>query len=320
MGKATIASDYASLVIGQFNNRGSNATSATAFSTTSPAFVIGNGVNNTAKSDAFVVDFSGNVTANKFIGDGSQLTGISSVPKTGNTTGDMLYWNGTAWVKVAAGSNGQALIFSGGKPVWSSYTITGSLPSNTVFNATTGKIWMDRNLGATQVATSSSDAASYGNLYQWGRGADGHELRNSGNIPTKSTTDNPGNSSFIYYGTDFPSNWRTTPNDNLWQGVNGVNNPCPTGFRVPTMAEFDEERLSWSSTNASGAFSSSLKLPKAGWRNFWDGGFSNLGTNGLYWSSTISSGVPICFFINDSSAYISNNQRASGYSLRCIKD
>ena len=320
MGKTTIASDYASLVIGQFNNRGSNATSATAFSTTAPAFVIGNGLNNTAKSDAFVVDFAGNVTANKFIGDGSQLTGISSVPKTGNTTGDMLYWNGTAWVKVAAGSNGQALIFSGGKPVWSSYTITGSLPSNTVLNTITNKIWMDRNLGAAQVATSSIDDSSYGNLYQWGRGADGHELRNSGNIPTRSSSDNPGNSSFIYYGTDFPSSWRTTPNDNLWQGVNGVNNPCPTGFRVPTMVEFDEERLSWNSSNAAGAFSSSLKLPKAGWRNFWNGGFSNLGTNGLYWSSTIDGGVPICLFINDSSSYISNNQRASGYSLRCIKD
>ena len=32
----------------------------------------------------------------------------------------------------------------------------------------TGKIWMDKNLGATQVATSSTDAASYGDLYQWG--------------------------------------------------------------------------------------------------------------------------------------------------------
>jgi hypothetical protein len=32
----------------------------------------------------------------------------------------------------------------------------------TVYNPTTGKYWMDRNLGASQVATSSTDAAAYG--------------------------------------------------------------------------------------------------------------------------------------------------------------
>ena len=31
--------------------------------------------------------------------------------------------------------------------------------------STTGKIWMDRNLGASQVATSLTDAASFGDLY-----------------------------------------------------------------------------------------------------------------------------------------------------------
>ena len=43
----------------------------------------------------------------------------------------------------------------------------------------TGKIWMDRNLGATQVAQSSSDKASYGYLFQWGRSSDGHQKRSS---------------------------------------------------------------------------------------------------------------------------------------------
>ena len=33
-----------------------------------------------------------------------------------------------------------------------------------VTNPTTGEIWMDRNLGASQVATSSTDAAAYGDL------------------------------------------------------------------------------------------------------------------------------------------------------------
>ena len=36
----------------------------------------------------------------------------------GQTPGDMLYWNGTQWLKVAAGQNGQFLIFSNGVPTW----------------------------------------------------------------------------------------------------------------------------------------------------------------------------------------------------------
>jgi hypothetical protein len=48
-----------------------------------------------------------------------------------------------------------------------------------VFNPSTGKTWMDRNLGANQAATSKTDAAARGDYYQWGRLADGHQCRTS---------------------------------------------------------------------------------------------------------------------------------------------
>ncbi len=56
---------------------------------------------------------------------------------------------------------------------------------------------MDRNLGATQAATSSSDANSYGDLCQWGRGTDGHQIRTSNTNSTLSSADEPGNANFI---------------------------------------------------------------------------------------------------------------------------
>ena len=40
----------------------------------------------------------------------------------------------------------------------------------TVYNPITGENWMDRNLGATQIAASFDDVNAYGDLYQWGRG------------------------------------------------------------------------------------------------------------------------------------------------------
>ena len=58
----------------------------------------------------------------------------------------------------------------------------------TVTNPTTGKTWMDKNLGANQVATSIADSASYGSLFQWGRLADGHELSTSNTTSIISTS------------------------------------------------------------------------------------------------------------------------------------
>ena len=61
----------------------------------------------------------------------------------------------------------------------------------------TGRIWMDRNLGAEQVATSPTDSKAFGDLYQWGRWADGHQCRTSGTTSTLSNTDRPPHDDFI---------------------------------------------------------------------------------------------------------------------------
>ena len=103
--------------------------------------------------------------------------------------------------------------------------IIDGLTYNTVLNPDTNRIWLDRNLGATQVATSSTDADAYGDLYQWGRGTDGHEKRDSDTTSTLSSTDQPGHGDFIL-APDSPNDWRDLQNDNLWQGVDGINNPA----------------------------------------------------------------------------------------------
>jgi uncharacterized protein (TIGR02145 family) len=179
---------------------------------------------------------------------------------------------------------------------------------------------MDRNLGATRVATSSTDAESYGDLYQWGRGADGHQIRTSATTSTLSSTDVPGNAQFIL-ATTAPYDWRSGQNANLWQGLNGTNNPCPSGYRLPTEAEWDAERLSWSSNNNSaGAFASPLKLPMAGGRKASDGSLYNVGSSGNYWRSTVSTTSSFTLIFGSSYAGINATNRASGLSVRCIKD
>jgi hypothetical protein len=199
-----------------------------------------------------------------------------------------------------------------------------SAPSNsvipgTVTNPATGKIWMDRNLGATRVATSSTDANSYGHLYQWGRGSDGHQVRTSGTTTALSSSNTPGHGNFIL-APNSPYDWRSPQNDNLWQGLSGTNNPCPSGYRLPTEAEWNAERLSWSSNNSAGAFASPLKLPVAGGRLGSNGSLGSVGSYGYYWSSTVDGSGSRGLYFGSTGAGMYYGSRAGGDSVRCLKD
>jgi uncharacterized protein (TIGR02145 family) len=186
-----------------------------------------------------------------------------------------------------------------------------------VTNPTTGRIWMDRNLGASQAPTSNIDVLAYGDLYQWGRRADGHQCRTSSAISMLSSIDQPANGSFIV-APNSPYDWRSPQNVNLWQGVNGVNNPCPSGYRIPTEAEINAERLSWSQNNYIGAFASPLKWTLAGYRTS-SGNISSAGSDGYYWNSSVYLTDSRFLAIYNSAAMYSLS-RATGMSVRCVKD
>lgn len=191
-----------------------------------------------------------------------------------------------------------------------------------VINPVTGKTWMDRNLGASQVATSSTDALAYGDLYQWGRRADGHQCRNSATTSTLSSTDQPSHGNFII-SPNSPNDWRNPQNSNLWQGINGVNNPCPNGYRLPTSSEINDERNSWISNDGIGAFSSPLKFSKAGRRTGISGSLNFVATDGWYWHSTFFPTNSAHLDFTDSqggSAGMNSTSRAFGQSVRCIKN
>ena len=170
------------------------------------------------------------------------------------------------------------------------------------------RCWKDRNLGATQVATNPADAAAYGYLYQWGRLGDGHQNRTSDEISANSANDVPGHSDFIKEGLG-NRDWRIPQNHNLWQGLCGINNPCPQGFRIPTKAEWDAEIASWNSTNAKGAYASPLKLVLAGYRNN-SGNIYDGGDAGYYMASTVDGVLRGALQFNTTTAYTGNGYRA----------
>jgi len=202
-----------------------------------------------------------------------------------------------------------------------SYVIYGTVEHN-------GECWLDRNLGATQVATASNDYLAYGDIFQWGRGDDDHQsitwtgsasgTPDHGTTSTLSSSDDPGHSLFVTTNTA-PRDWRNPQNATLWQGESGTNNPCPEGWRLPTSAEWETERATWSPSTCAGAFSSPLKLPAAGYRYYIDGVLSNTSGSGVYWSSTVSGNDANAVSFSSSTG-IYPLHRASGNSVRCIKD
>ena len=236
-----------------------------------------------------------------------------------NTTVNCLQsWNGTLWVDYDGCGNSPIVPTY---PAGSVFCASGSATVVEVLNSSTGKVWMDRNLGASQVATSSTDANSYGDLYQWGRGSDGHQCRTSATTATLSSSDQPGHGEFIKAPSS-PNDWRSTQNTNLWQGVNGVNNPCPSGYRLPTDTELNDERLSWGTQNRAGALASPLKLTSGGFRSYSDGSLLDVGSGGYgkYWSCTISGTSSRLLVFGGSFVNMADDFRANGISVRCIKD
>jgi hypothetical protein len=208
----------------------------------------------------------------------------------------------------------------------------------TIFNDTTKRCWLDRNLGAQQVPTSTVHQVGFGDLFQWGRGDDGHQSRNSTLSFDISSSDTPGHNKFIIDTTSQHFNWRIPLNPNAWQGVNGINNPCPTGFRVPTKSEFLQEINSWEIENINGGFDSKvskLKFTLNGYRA--PGNIAGLiageiyytPTIGHYWTSTVSPTSEInkdyvyrseYVSIDGSGVASSSSLRSSGRAIRCIKD
>jgi uncharacterized protein (TIGR02145 family) len=220
-----------------------------------------------------------------------------------------------------SGANGELQLFNGTSWV----NMVGDAVSNPSVTGAAGSVWMDRNLGATQVATSSTDAASYGDLYQWGRNTDGHQIRTSTAAAGPVASGAEG-TSFIKGDSD----WLTVQDGTRWAASKTANDPCPTGFRVPTETEWEAERnnggTGWwgtgsSQNNALGAFNSALKLPVAGSRLKDTGALtSSVGSYGLYWSSTVSGTLALNLIFNSNNAYMEGSHRAHAFSVRCIKE
>ena len=210
-----------------------------------------------------------------------------------------------------------------------------------------------KSLTPAQQAAYTTPADELGDLYQWGRVADGHQLRsktavNGGSAPRTIAYDS--NSQIpvgdVWYGVpvyfsggayDWHGNG-VDKNDNLWDfTIYPENNPCPSGWRIPTSAEWGSiinSYNTWTWTvipngaghliTSSGSSKPTLFLPAAGFLDSNYGGKFGTEQSGYYWSSTMTyyngsrQGVLLCFdstVLNTTGGYL-----AHAMSIRCVAD
>ena len=217
-------------------------------------------------------------------------------------------------------------------------------------------VWAPVNCGykaATIDGAKPDKGFPYGKLYQWGRKyGQGYSAASDSepSIYSGSVTYQDGqNKNMAGYFFKCGSDWIKTPDESMWNSgtedapVKTANDPCPSGWRVPTYSELNvliTDHSDWTTndgqigyyfsgvlttteydTHPLGEDKPQVFLPAAGYRNGESGSATKRDTEAFYWSSRPSdNNTSHLLFFFQYEVGMRNYGRASGFSVRCVQE
>lgn len=213
-----------------------------------------------------------------------------------------------------------------------SFTYMGEVVSYTTVRGADGNIWLQQNLGSTATAGAMNDEAAYGDIFQWGRWADGHQKRDSELRRTVAEPNNPRGAAAV--GNKFiissPSWWDERALTDTWSAASSdlVSDtdgcdPCKAlgqGWQLPTQQDWTNLVSVENITNMATGYASNLKLPATGYRSNTTGEYTYVGARGYYWSSgTSNTGGRFVYLSTGIVTPSSGAPRGQGAAIRCVK-
>lgn len=208
---------------------------------------------------------------------------------------------------------------------------------------------MDRNLGAL-VSSFTNDANQINGLsYQWGRKdpfpSSTIWMSREPTLYNKTGTTTIGkesvnqennlitaiqNPAIFYFNANAPKDWYTNTtgkqNNELWLKTKTIYDPCPEGWKVPDnfttviWNNWDDITFPWD-YDVYGRVANGILFPASGSRASRNGGISGIGANGYYWSSVIDgNSIMLLSFYDYNTSLSSSNDRAAGFSIRCVRE
>lgn len=271
----------------------------------------------------------------------------SKKPTIGDYITDIAYKGGYIYFRVIGLSseeidNGNALIAArdeSGSILWSWHVwlCNGFDADETAVSIQpSGKLFMDRNLGAL---SSAKDCRSYGLLYQWGRkdpfmgisyDAPTEAMAYTSSLSVKSSNSFYGK---VVYAVGNPicyitstSDWMHNPDANLWSETKTDYDPCPYGWKVPSVEAFQDCEITvCSNPNGialKGEDPEELWLPACGYRDKTSELVTSL-TDSWYWTSSSAGKFSKAVFADYSGKSTDlgkQTDRAMAFAVRCVKD